>query len=159
MTKNILIIASGLKNLGGHNFSYTRAVQAALEQKGFTVTVFANKNLSGELVKATGYHPVFSFGAYDFPPGHGKWKDLCYLYAQSLIYSQELELAFKQIIEDQPALVFCHTVTDFELISWNRFLAQHHFRGRLLILLRGTPGFKSCGWFKRHLHQIGRAHV
>lgn len=156
MAKNVLIVDSGLKNLGGHNFSYTRAVQAALEQKGYDVTVLANRHLSGELVKVTGYHPVFSFGAYDYPPGNGKLKDLKYLQAQSIIYSQELEHAFKQIVSNEPALVFCHTVNDFELIGWNRFLARQRLPGHLMVLMRYTPRFKSCSWFKQHLHPYWR---
>ncbi len=156
MAKNILIVDSGLKNLGGHNLSYTRAVQAALEQKGFTVTVFANKSMAGELVKETGYHPVFSFGAYDYPLGNGKLRDLQYLYAQSHIYSQELEQAFKHLVQDEQALFFCHTVNDFELIGWHRYLSRHRVSGHMMILMRYTPRFKSCGWLKKHLHPYWR---
>lgn len=154
MKKNILIVDSGLKNLGGHNFSYTRAVHAALEP--YDVTVLAHRHLSGELVKLTGYHPVFSFGAYDFPPGNGKLKDLRYLYAQGLIYSQELEHAFKHIIKADPTLVFCHTVNDFELIGWNRFLSRHRLSGHLIVLMRYTPQFKSCSWMKSKFHPYWR---
>lgn len=156
MSKSILIVDSGLKNLGGHNFSYTRAVQAALEQKGFDVTVLASRNLSGDLVKSAGYHPVFSFGAYDYPPGNGKLKDLGYLYAQSVIYSHELEAAFRNFVSDEPLLVFCHTVNDFELIGWNRFLSRYQLPGQLMILMRYTPRFRNCGWVKRHLHPYWR---
>lgn len=156
MAKNVLIVDSGLKNLGGHNFSYTRAVHSALAQKGFEVTVLTNRNLSGDLVKATGYHPVFSFGAYDFPPGNGKLKDLRYLYAQGLIYSHELEQAFRHIVTTQPALIFCHTVNDFELIGWNHFLSRHRLPGHLMVLMRYTPQFKSCSWLKRRLHPYWR---
>src|SRR6185436_9994091 len=95
MVSNILIIDSGMRNLGGHNFSYTRAVQSALERRGFSVTVLANKNLTGDVAKEFGYEPVFSFGAYDFPPGNGVLRDLQYVYAQSVVYSDELERAFK----------------------------------------------------------------
>lgn len=156
MTKNVLIVDSGLKNLGGHNFSYTRAVQSALERKGLAVTVFANRNLSGELAKTTGYHPVFSFGAYDYPLGIGKIRDIQYLYAQSVIYSQELEQAFKHLVKDEPALIFCHTINDFELIGWNRFLSRHRLSGRLVVLMRYTPQFQSCSWLKRKLHPYWR---
>ena len=156
MSKNVLIVDSGLKNLGGHNFSYTRAVQSALARKGFAVTVFANRNLSGELVKNTGYHPVFSFGAYDYPPGVGKLRDLQYLYAQSVIYSHELEQAFKHLVKDEPALIFCHTVNDFELIGWKRFLSRHHLSGKLVVLMRYTPRFHSCSWLKTKLHPYWR---
>ena len=58
MSKKILIIDSGMRNLGGHNYSYTRAVQSALEQRGFTVSVLVNKNLSADIVQATGYKPA-----------------------------------------------------------------------------------------------------
>src|SRR5713101_3645360 len=121
--EKVLIIDSGMRNLGGHNFSYTRAVEAALEERGFSVSVFANKNLAADLARTTGYKQVFSFGAYDFPPGNGPVRDLRYLYAQSIVYSDELEQAFSQT-EDDYAIIFCHTVNDFELIGWNRFLSR-----------------------------------
>ena len=155
MRNRVLIIDSGLRNLGGHNFSYTRAVQAALEQRGVSVTVFANKNLTGELTKTTGYEPVFSFGAYDFPPGNGPLRDLRYLYAQSVVYSDELEQAIKKV-GDEYSGVFCHTVNDFELIGWKRFLSRHRLTGHLMILLRQTPGFHSCKKWKQIAHPYWR---
>ena len=155
MRNRVLIIDSGMRNLGGHNFSYTRAVQAALEQRGLSVTVFANKNLTGELTKTTGYKPVFSFGAYDFPPGNGPLRDLRYLYAQSVVYSDELEQAFKEA-PDEYSIVFCHTVNDFELIGWRRFLSRRRLSGHLMILMRQTPGFHSCSRWRQVAHPYWR---
>jgi len=154
--KKVLIIDSGMRNLGGHNFSYTRAVQAALEKRGISVTVFANKHLASGLAEAFGYRPVFSFGAYDYPAGNGPLRDLIYLYSQSVIYSDELERALKQIPIEDYALVFCHTVNDFELIGWNRYLWRHKLPGHLTILLRQTPRFYSCSRLKLLVHPYWR---
>jgi glycosyltransferase involved in cell wall biosynthesis len=155
MSNKVLIIDSGMRNIGGHNFSYTRAVQSAFERRGFSVTVLANKNLPGDVAKEYGYDPVFSFGAYDFPPGNGVWRDLAYLYAQSVVYSDELEQAFEQA-SDEYSIVFCHTVNDFELIGWKRFLARRRLSGHLMILQRQTPGFHSCSRWKRIAHPYWR---
>jgi glycosyltransferase involved in cell wall biosynthesis len=155
MRNSVLIIDSGMRNLGGHNFSYTRSVQAALEKRGYGVTVLANKNLAGDVAKESGYHPVFSFGAYDFPPGNGVIRDLAYIYAQSVVYSDELEQAFKQTATEY-SIVFCHTVNDFELIGWKRFLSRRKLPGHLMILMRQTPGFHSCSRWRRIAHPYWR---
>ena len=65
--KKFLIIDSGMKNLGGHNFSCTRATQEALAEKGFETDVLANRLLPHKLAQSSGYKPVFTRGAYDFP--------------------------------------------------------------------------------------------
>lgn len=154
--KKALIIDSGLRNLGGHNFSYTKAVQAALEQRGFTVTVFANKHLPGDLARDLGYHPIFSLGAYDYPPSNSAVRDLIHLYAQSIIYSDELQHALNSTNADDYGLVFCHTVNDFELIGWSRYLSRHALPGILMILQRQTPRFQTCSRWKLIAHPYWR---
>ena len=155
MSANVLIIDSGMRNLGGHNFSYTRAVQSALEKRGFSVTVLANKNLAADVATEFGYEPTFSFGTYDYPPGNGVYRDLAYIYAQGVVYSDELEQVFKQASKEY-AIVFCHTVNDFELIGWKRFLSRRKLSGHLMILQRQTPGFHSCSRWKRVAHPYWR---
>ncbi len=150
-TTKILIIDSALKNLGGHNFSYTRAVQIALAAKGFEVDVFANKLLSEDLAKSSGYKPVFTHGAYDFPPFKGIRRDLAHIYAQSIIYANELETELENRLSDYTA-IFCHTIGDFELIGWNRFLSRHKLNSHLFLLLRTTPNFSRIPFLKRKLH-------
>lgn len=154
-SKKILIIDSGMKNLGGHNFSYTRAVQDALEEKGFKADVFASKLLSADLAKSSGYTPVFTNGAYDFPPYKGIKRDLTYIYAQSVIYAEELEQVLADKLSEYSA-VFCHTVGDFELIGWNRFLSRHKFNPNLFILLRNTPNFSRLSFVKQKFHPYFR---
>src|SRR5688500_18547948 len=100
MSQNVLIIDSGMKHLNGHNFSYTRAVERALERCGYDTTVFSNRALLADLRQQSGYCPVFSLGAYDFPMGAGVWRDLVHMYAQSVIYSDELESAFGRMCMD-----------------------------------------------------------
>src|SRR5437870_12184946 len=101
-----LIVASGMRGVGGHNFSYTRAVQQALEDRGLAVTVFANRNLAPELERTYAFRPVFSHGTYDLPPGNGPWRDLLYLYLQSGIYAEELHRGLANESGDF-ALIFC----------------------------------------------------
>lgn len=157
MIKKALIIDSGLRNRGGHNLAYTRAVQAALEKRGVSVEVLANKNLTGELAEETHYRPYFSLGAFDFPPGNGPVRDLIYLYAQSVVYSYELEYAFKNLLDDDIDLIFCHTlVSEFELIGWSRFLSRSKIPGCLMILMRLTPGFSSTTKLKLFAHPYWR---
>ena len=149
--QKFLIIDSGMKNLGGHNFSYTRAVQDALEQKGFEVDVFSNKLLPDDLAKSSGYKPVFTHGAYDFPPFKGIKRDLAHIYAQSIIYADELECELENKLSDYSA-IFCHTIGDFELIGWNRFLSRHKLTSKLFLLLRSTPQFTNLSLVKRKAH-------
>jgi glycosyltransferase involved in cell wall biosynthesis len=160
MSKNanpdkILIIDSGMKNLGGHNFSYTRAVQDALAEKGFAVDVFANKLLSVDLAESSGYKPVFSQGAYDFPPFKGLKRDLSHIYAQSVIYADELERELENKLSEYAA-IFCHTIGDFELIGWNRFLSRNKLNSQLFLLLRWTPNYQKIRLIKRTFHPYFR---
>lgn len=154
-SKKILIIDSGMKNLGGHNFTYTRAAQSALEEKGYETDVFANKNLSDDLAREAGYKPLFTFGAYDFPPFEGLRKDLSHIYHQSDVYSSELERELKNKLSDYEA-VFCHTIGDFEIIGWNKFLTRNKLNSHLMLLLRNTPNFNNLSFIKRTFHPFFR---
>src|SRR5262249_39711675 len=75
---------------------------------------------------------------------------------QSVLYADELEAACRGVNLHDFAFVFCHTVGDFELIGWNRFLARTRLPGHLLILLRQTPGYRACNWLKRRAHPYWR---
>lgn len=153
--QKILIIDSGMKNLGGHNFSYTRAVQDALAEKGITVDVFANKLLSEDLAQSSGYKPVFTNGAYDFPPFKGIKRDFAHIYAQSVIYANELEHELENKLSDYSA-IFCHTIGDFELIGWNHFLSRNKLNSKLFLLLRRTHNFSKMSLLKRKAHPFLR---
>lgn len=155
MAKKALIIASGLKDVRGHNLSYTRAVETELQRRGIAVTVFANKNLNEALAKETGYRSIFSHGTYDFPPGNGPVRDLVYTYLQSRIYADELQRALDVYGADFD-LTFCHTVSDFELIGWNRYLSHRRLNGHLMILQRLTPRFNSSPRWKLTFHPYWR---
>lgn len=156
MSQQALIIDSGMKNLGGHNFTYTRAVQAAFEQRGYMVTVFTNKQLPDEVVNATGYRPVFTYGAYDFPQGRSRVVRLLRLYQQARVYRQELESELASACADHYSLIFCHTVNDFELIAWSDYVSRHPLAGHLMMLLRHTHGFRSCHPLKLSWHPYWR---
>jgi glycosyltransferase involved in cell wall biosynthesis len=155
MSKNALIIASGLKDVRGHNLSYTKAVESELRKRNITVTVFANKNLNETIAKEKGYKAIFSHGTYDFPPGNGAARDLIYTYLQSRIYADELERALADTATKFD-LTFCHTVSDFELIGWNRYLSRRRLNGHLMILQRLTPRFDSSPQWKLKLHPYWR---
>jgi glycosyltransferase involved in cell wall biosynthesis len=151
----ILIIDSGMKNLGGHNFSYTRAVQNALAQKSFASDVLANKALPDELAQSSGYQPTFTYGAYDFPPPAGIGQVIKHINTQSEVYAGELAQFFENKLSDYAA-VFCHTIGDFELVGWNKFLSRHKLNSQLMLLLRTTPGFSRMNFVKRKFHPYHR---
>lgn len=153
--KKALIVASGLRDVSGHNCFYTRAVQRELERRGLAVTVFANKSLSATLSKDDSFVPVFSLGTYDLAPGNGPWSDLFFIYHESAIYRYELQSAMQKHSSDFD-LIFCHTVSDFELIAWKSFLRRNRLRGHLFILERSTPRFHSCKRWKLLVHPYWR---
>jgi glycosyltransferase involved in cell wall biosynthesis len=144
-----------MKSLGGHNFAYTRSVETALAERGLDVTVFAHKGLAPDLATTYGYRPVFSLGTYDLPPGNGPWRDLFYLYHQSAIYADDLARALRESGGDFD-LVLCHTVSDFELIGWSRFLARRKLPGHLAVIERLTPQFHSANRLKLLAHPYWR---
>jgi glycosyltransferase involved in cell wall biosynthesis len=152
----IVIVDSGMRNMGGHNYSYTRAVQAAFVARGCSVNVLANRGLPSEVAEAAGFRPLFSCGAYDFPLGHGRVRDLIYLNAQSRVYAEELEHGLRTVLSRDPDLVFCHTVADFELVGWARHLSRAGFHGALAVVLRQTPRFRSSNWLRRTFNPYWR---
>src|SRR5207302_4236820 len=99
-----------MKNLGGHNFSYTRAVQRALEARGIPSEALVHRSFPADVAAECGYHPTFSLGSYDFPPGNGRVRDLRYVYAQSVVFADELQQALRERGNDEVALAFSHTV-------------------------------------------------
>jgi glycosyltransferase involved in cell wall biosynthesis len=149
-----VIVDSGLRSLGGHNYTYTRSVARALEARGARVAVLANRGL-GAALDGTGFRPAFTSGAYDFPPGHGPLRDLLYVYAQSVVFAEELEHALARLPEP-PDLVFSHTLSDFELVGWGRCLARRALRGTLALLLRQTPRYAGRSKLKLALHPYWR---
>jgi glycosyltransferase involved in cell wall biosynthesis len=154
--KRALIVASGLRGIIGHNYFYTQTVKRELEQRGFEVTVFANKHAPKDFVKETGFKPVFSIGTYDFIPFNSPFEDSVFLYLQSGIYSYELKSAMNSCDGANFDFVFCHTVADFELISWNRFLKRNKFNGHLFVMKRNTPRFGTIPKWKKLFHPFHR---
>ena len=153
MTGRALIVDSGMRNLGGHNFSYTRAVQRALEARGIECRVLTHKALPVDLARSYAFKPTFTYGAYDFPPGQGWWSDLRSIYAQAKVFSMELAAA----IDGEPYdFVFSHTLGDFELIGWERYLSSNSVRGKLVLLQRSTPYFRSANRLKLAIHPYWR---
>ncbi|HEX3151775.1 MAG TPA: glycosyltransferase, partial [Gemmataceae bacterium] len=104
----------------------------------------------------TGYCPTFTWGAYDFSPGRGFLRDLRFQRNQGAVFADELERATDHIGLEKFDLVFCHTVGDFELIGWNRFLDRRRYSGRLAVLLRNTQRFRTCHPIKRRFHPYWR---
>ena len=151
--KKALIVASGLRGIIGHNYFYTQEVQKELEKRGFEVTVFANKHAPADFIKETNYKAVFSLGTYDFIPLNKPIEDLKFIYLQSGIYSYELQAAVKDQDFD---LIFCHTVADFELIAWNRFLKKYKSKGHLFVMQRNTPQFANLPKWKKVFHPFHR---
>ena len=148
----VVIVDSGLRGPGGHNLSYTSAVARALAERGAAVEVLVNRGCPAELAARGGYHPAFTSGAYDHPLGRGRWRDLAYLYAQSEVFAQELEHAFARVLRRPADLVFSHTVADFELVGWRRFVRRSRFGGHLAVLLRNTPRYSTINPVRRRVN-------
>jgi glycosyltransferase involved in cell wall biosynthesis len=154
--KRALIIASGLRGITGHNFFYTEMVKKELEKREIEVTVFVNKHAPTDLVKETGYKPVFSMGTYDSAPLNGKVSDLIYTYLQAWIYAYDLQAAVNQLENKKFDFVFVHTLVDFELIGINRFLKKNKIIRYFFVLKRQTPGFKNQNKLKVFFHPYWR---
>ncbi len=150
--KRALIVASGLRGIFGHNFFYTQMVQRELEQRGFEVTVFINKNAPADLLQETGYRAVFSLGTYDSIPSNGKYHDLIYTYLQAGIYAYDLQAAINQLDHKDFDFIFFHTLVDFELIGINRYLSKNKFGGHLFVMKRQSPRFENISKWKSFLH-------
>ncbi|MGZ3421884.1 MAG: glycosyltransferase [Polyangiales bacterium] len=152
MTLRGLIIDSGLRHIGGHNFSYTQSVRRALVDRGVSVTVLANRALPPDLARAEGMLPTFSMGAYDVPLRPSLRRYVERTWAQSIIFAEELFGANERMRFDDFDFVLSHTVGDFELKGWNRYLSERSYRGTLMLLERNTPGFETMPTLKRVLH-------
>src|SRR5262245_47084045 len=122
--RRVLIVDSGMRNAGGHNFSYTQAVEHSLASSGLIVDVLASRHLAPDLARESGYRPVFSIGAYDFAPGNGALRDLGYVVAQSVVFAAELERYLASVDRGSYAALFSHTLHEFELLGWRRALRR-----------------------------------
>jgi len=151
-----LIVDSALRSRGGHNFSYTQAIRRGLSRLGWECDVLANRGLASDLQQEASLRPTFSFGAYDFPPLAGTARELEYVHAQGAVFGQELEATLRGGSGMAYGLVFSHTLGDFELVGWSRFLSRRPLAGRLAILLRRTSGFARCSWARRRFHPYWR---
>jgi glycosyltransferase involved in cell wall biosynthesis len=148
----VVLVASGLRDIGGHNYTYTRSVERELQARGFSVVVLAHRDLSKATLSETGYRPVFSKGRYDFPAGRTPLHALVNLWQQARVYANELRGALREIRPRSPELVFCHTLSDFELVGWAHCLKVAAVSPSLVLMLRETPGFKGMGFYRRWLH-------
>lgn len=147
-----VVVDSGLRSYGGHNYFYTRAVQHALARRGIRVTVLANRGLPREMAESEGFTPTFTVGSHDHPLGAGLVSDLAYVYAQSVVFAHELGAALAACGRSEQRLVFSHTVADFELIGWRHHVRRRDFSGQLMLLQRVTPGFASMSVLTKRLH-------
>ena len=152
----VVILDSGLRGPGGHNLSYTCAVQGALRERGLAVEVLVNRGCPPELADAHAFRRLFTSGAYDHPLGHGRLRDLVYLHAQSLVFAEELDHAIRCVLGRPPDLLFSHTLADFEVVGWRRYLRRRSWPGWLALLMRQTPRYSTCGWLQRQLNPYWR---
>lgn len=147
----VVLIASGLRDIGGHNYSYTQEVETELKGRGFCVDVLARRLLSEKVREETGYQPVFSKGTYDFPYGSNALYSLVKLWSQAGVYATELAAGLTPLL-GSARVIFCHTLSDFELVGWSRFLRQRSLVTPLVLMMRETPGFANMGFYRRWLH-------
>jgi glycosyltransferase involved in cell wall biosynthesis len=152
--RRVLIIDSGMQGLSGHNFSYTQSVRQAFNEAGADVDVLVNRNFPSDLAQAHGFVPTFSYGAFDFAPGRGFVRDLRYVQAQSRVFAEQLEQSLRG--NKDYDLVFSHTLGDFELIGWTRYLPGARLKGSLAIVLRQTPRYQNAAWWRRTFNPYWR---
>lgn len=146
----VLVVASGLRDIGGHNYTYTRLLETALSARGVETAVLAHAGLADSL-RACGYRAVFSKGTYDFPYGRGPLHSLLKLWRQAGVYATELAAAIAAT-RPVPRGIFCHTLSDFELVGWSRFARRSRSQTPIVLMLRETPDFFSMSFYRRWLH-------
>jgi glycosyltransferase involved in cell wall biosynthesis len=156
MKGRICIIDSGMRNVGGHNFSYTRAVQKELEARGYGVDVLVHRSFPDELARTSGYQPTFEAGAYDFGPDSGLIAQMKFFRHRSRIFAAELSSALRELDANRYALLFSHTLNDFELMGWRDVATDLPASARVMLLLRNTPRFLHVSRMKLALHPYWR---
>ena len=146
-----VIIDSGLKGLGGHNFTYTDIVREGLRNRGIHPIVLANKAVSDQVPSGAGFRAVFSRGAYDFGAS-GTWSSTTTWKKWGGVFERELGASFPVNVTG----VFSHTLAAFELDGWTRFARRLPPNAALVLLFRSTPGYLEMPWWKRTLHPYFR---
>lgn len=149
--ERVVLVVSGLKDIGGHTYPYTRSVELELRARGFSVEVLANRALAPALRDEAEYQPVFSKGSYDFPTGSSHLRLLLDLWSKARTFASELGVALSRV-RGAKKLVFCHTLFDSELLGWSRFLRRSSLRAPVILLLRQSPNFANMGFYRRWLH-------
>jgi glycosyltransferase involved in cell wall biosynthesis len=150
--RSALIVDSGLRSLGGHNFTYTSSLSRQLRERGWAVEVAASARLEAQLAAETGFRPALSLSAYDFAPGRGLLRDLAFVHAQSVVHAEELEGVLRALGPERFDLVFSPTLGDFELLAWRKVVRRIPLRGSLFVLLRNTPGYRARPPWTAWLH-------
>jgi glycosyltransferase involved in cell wall biosynthesis len=131
-------------------------VQKELEARGWAVDVLVHRDFPDDLARETGYVPVFSSGAYDFGPPTGVLGQLRFLEARSVQFASELRDALRKLDASRYALLFSHTLSDFELIGWRRIAHELPSHARVMLLLRNTLRFRDANRLKVALHPYWR---
>ena len=142
-----IIVDSGLKGVGGHNFTYTQITREAFRSRGIDPIVLVNRGADLDLCHSQGFRPVFSRGAYDFAPA-GMWATTHSWRRWSGTFGEELQAA----LPTGSIRVFSHTLGEFELGGWTRVMPSLTVGTELTTLLRRTPGYARMPWWKRSLH-------
>jgi glycosyltransferase involved in cell wall biosynthesis len=145
------IVASGLQDFGGHNFTYTDNVRSALAARGVATRVLGNAGMEEAFAREHEFERTFSRGAYDFPkPGTmsalRRWRD----------WSVTFENELTPLIDKQLDGVFSHTLGEFELLAWTRMARELGASTQLVLLLRMTPGYATLPAWKRRFHPFFR---
>lgn len=154
MIRRAVIVDSGLRGVGGHNYSYTMMMVEALRQRGISTRVVGSRQLDAGL-GAQGIEPGFSMGVGHQPERTDLFHMLRFLSDRAQRFAAEVKALVGPELEDPETLVFSHTLAEFEVIAWSHLAPA--LKCSLAILIRQTPVYGAMPFWKRALHPYFRA--
>lgn len=154
MIRRAVIVDSGLRGLGGHNYTYSMMMVEALRQRGISTRVVGSRHLDPGL-REQGVEPGFSIGVGHQPERTDLLRMLRFLSDSARRFADEVKALLGPDLEDPDTLVFSHTLAEFEVMAWSELAPA--LKCSLAILVRQTPVYQAMPFWKRSLHPYFRA--
>ncbi len=114
MSKQVVIVAPGLKDGQGHELGYTAAVAKAFQKRGYAVKVLCAQNPHPMVSSLEGFVPTFR--RTDREPGRfgPPWE----FFRLSLMLLKDLQRVARSQYVKEADIVFAHTITYPAFASW-----------------------------------------
>lgn len=154
--RTFLIVCSGLHNLAGHEYQYTKAVLERLDRSEFAVRAWGRNDASSSVRAEPWFRPVFSRIPYD------RMADPFVRRMRSLIqrettWYKELKGSLEGELSHEGDIVFVHTFSMYSIWQWWRLQDMFEHRKVHLFLLfryspRTLPGYLKplyCDFYRR----------